>query len=101
MTVVPQLLFAALLAQSPPALPCVASMHTPLKLDNMRDGVLYVPTGYTDGRKMPLLVWLHGAGGNGNVSTNLSSLADEFGIIVLAPDSREWTWGPVLGRWEL
>ena len=26
-------------------------------------------------------------------------MADEFGVIVLAPDSREWTWDAILGRW--
>jgi phospholipase/carboxylesterase len=47
-----------------------------------------------------LLVWLHGAGGTGNVSDNLAALADEFSFIVLAPDSREWTWGSILGNWQ-
>jgi phospholipase/carboxylesterase len=70
-----------------------------LKLDNVRDGAVYVPTGYKPGTAMPLLVWLHGAGGQGNISANLSAMADEFGVIVLAPDSREWTWGAILGRW--
>lgn len=79
---------------------CIAAARTDLKLDNVRDGVLYVPKGYKDGQSMPLLVWLHGAGGSGSVSTNLTALADEFGIIVLAPDSREWTWGSILGDWE-
>lgn len=70
-----------------------------LKLDNRRDGTLYVPKDYKRGVQMPLLVWLHGAGGQGNVSMNLAALADEFGVIVLAPDSREWTWDAILGRW--
>ena len=100
MNLFPHFLFAFLLAQPPAPLPCVATMLTALKLDTSRDGMLYVPKGYTDGQRLPLLVWLHGAGGTGNVSTNLSALADEFGIIVLAPDSRDWTWGSILGRWE-
>ena len=70
-----------------------------LKLENTRDGVLYVPSGYKAGVAMPLLVWLHGAGGSGNVSMNMAALADEFRFIVLAPDSREWTWDAILGRW--
>ena len=62
--------------------------------------MLYVPKGYSSDKGMALLVWLHGAGGSGNISATLSALADEFGIIVLAPDSREWTWGSILGNWE-
>jgi phospholipase/carboxylesterase len=91
-------------AQDPDALQplttCVAATRSELKLDRSRDGMLYVPKGYTADHPLPLLVWLHGAGGQGNVSTTLSDLADEFGIIVLAPDSREWTWGVVLGDWD-
>jgi phospholipase/carboxylesterase len=70
-----------------------------LKIDNVRDGLVYVPSNYKAGTPTPLLVWLHGAGGQGSVSTNLAGLADEFNVIVLAPDSREWTWGAILGRW--
>jgi len=70
-----------------------------LKLENTRDGVLYVPPSYTATVPMPMLVWLHGAGGSGNVSANMTSLADEFGFIVLAPDSREWTWDAILGQY--
>ena len=83
---------------APPA--CVPELRSELKLDNVRDGVVYVPKGYKEGQVLPLLVWLHGAGGSGNVSANLSALADELGLIVLAPDSREWTWGSILGDWD-
>jgi phospholipase/carboxylesterase len=69
-----------------------------LKLDRSRDGMLYVPAGYKAGVAMPLIVWLHGAGGSGQVSANLASMADEFGYLVLAPDSREWTWDAILGQ---
>jgi phospholipase/carboxylesterase len=69
-----------------------------LKLDRSRDGMLYVPAGYKAGVTMPLIVWLHGAGGSGQVSANLASMADEFGYLVLAPDSREWTWDAILGQ---
>ena len=70
-----------------------------LKLDNVRDGVLYVPTGYKSDKPTPLLIWLHGAGGSGNVSENMTALSDEFGFMVLAPDSREWTWDAILGQY--
>src|SRR5438132_7634914 len=83
-----------------PLTTCVAATRSELRLDRLRDGMLYVPKGYKADQPLPLLVWLHGAGGSGNVSAGLSALADEFTIIVLAPDSREWTWGSILGDWD-
>jgi phospholipase/carboxylesterase len=70
-----------------------------LKLDTGHDGAVRIPGGYKPDVAAPLLVWLHGAGGRGNVSPALAALADEFGVIVLAPDSRDWTWDAVLGHW--
>ncbi|PYR48997.1 MAG: hypothetical protein DMF89_13940 [Acidobacteria bacterium] len=80
--------------------PVAEGLRVELKIDTARDGALYVPKGYTVERPAPLLLWLHGAGGTGQVSDMLGALADEFGYIVLAPDSREWTWGAILGRWD-
>jgi phospholipase/carboxylesterase len=80
--------------------PVAQGLRSELKIDTGRDGVLYVPKGYKVDRPVPLLLWLHGAGGTGQVGDSLAALADEFGFIVLAPDSREWTWGAILGRWE-
>src|SRR5262245_36627212 len=85
--------------------PAVADELTPgqypLKLDNVRDGVLYVPKGYQAGVPTPLVVMFHGAGGSGlSTSSSTFPLADEFGFIVLAPDSRsELTWDLVLGQY--
>lgn len=91
----------------PPQAPAAAVQGLPvglpgrydLGIDKVRDGVLYVPASYKAGVAMPLLVWLHGAGGSGNPSTTMTALADEFGFIVLAPDSREWTWDAILGQY--
>ena len=72
----------------------------PLDLDKVRDGVLYIPRGYKPGVAMPLIVWFHGAGGSGLASAGNFPLADEFGAIILAPDSRdERTWDLVLGSY--
>jgi predicted esterase len=61
-----------------------------------RDGVLYVPPSYTPGHPAPLVLSLHGAGGSGRRSLRrLSPLADELGLLVLSPDSRESTWDVV------
>jgi phospholipase/carboxylesterase len=72
----------------------------PLGLGDDRDGYVYLPNRYTAGTPMPLLFMLHGAG-NTSLSVQYSlPLADEFGIIVLAPDSRdERTWDGVLRNW--
>src|SRR4051794_15772816 len=72
----------------------------PLDLDKVRDGVLYVPRGYKPGVPTPLVVMYHGAGGSGLTTQSSWPLADEFGFIVLAPDSRdERTWDLVLGQY--
>ena len=61
-----------------------------------RDGVLYVPSGYTPRRPTPLVLSFHGAGGSGRRSLQrLRPLADELGLLVLSPDSRESTWDVV------
>jgi phospholipase/carboxylesterase len=69
-----------------------------LKLgDSDRDGTLYIPKGYTPEKAWPLIVILHGAGGTGRSTAYAFPLADEFGVIVLAPDSRdEGTWDLLL-----
>jgi predicted esterase len=46
-----------------------------------------------------LLVLLHGAGGSGEgVLRRLGSAADEAGLAVLAPDSRDASWDAIRGR---
>jgi predicted esterase len=61
--------------------------------DNFRDGTLYVPKGYRDGVPMPLLMMLHGYAGGGQGVRYTFPLAEEFGVIVIAPESRDLTWG--------
>ena len=70
----------------------------PLKLgDGGRDGQLYVPQGYKPDVPTPLVLMFHGAG---STSMNVSytfPIADDLGLIVLAPDSRdEATWDMLL-----
>jgi phospholipase/carboxylesterase len=72
----------------------------PLRLDSERDGLLYLPRGYKPGVAAPLLVMFHGAGGTGLSTTYTFPFADEHGVIILAPDSRDQrTWDLVLGRY--
>jgi phospholipase/carboxylesterase len=85
---------------TPPSTPRrdLAAGQNPLGLNTDRDGVIYIPKGYNPGAPMPLVVALHGAGGSGAGAGFAFNLADEFGYIVLAPDSREWTWDSILQR---
>jgi phospholipase/carboxylesterase len=68
--------------------------ESPLGLsDDGRDGTLYVPKSYKDGAPMPLLMMLHGFRGTAQGVRMTFPLAEEFGVIVIAPESRDITWG--------
>lgn len=58
-----------------------------------RDGTLYVPKSYKAGTPMPLVIMLHGFSGWGDNQRRLFALAEELNFIVLAPESRDITWG--------
>jgi phospholipase/carboxylesterase len=84
--------------QSPVAPADLRPGEHPLGLGSDRDGLIYVPRGYTPGVPMPLVVLLHGFAGNRDSSRSRFPLADELGFIILAPDSRdERTWDELLG----
>ena len=70
----------------------------PLGLESVRDAVLHVPPGVVPGVAAPLVLTLHGAGGNADAGVSLlRPLADERGLLLLAPASRGRTWDAVLG----
>lgn len=72
----------------------------PLKLDGERDGFLYVPKGYQVNQPAPLVLMLHGAGGNAKGGlTPFQHLADENGLILLAVDSRRQTWDVIVSQY--
>jgi phospholipase/carboxylesterase len=69
----------------------------PLKLGSDRDGMLFIPRGYKPDVPAPLVLMLHGAGNTGRGVSYTFAIADDLGIIVLAPDSRdEATWDLLL-----
>jgi phospholipase/carboxylesterase len=66
-----------------------------LGLDRKRDAILQLPSKAT-GQALPLFVMLHGAGGTGEgVLRRVATAADEAGVAVLAPDSRDSTWDAI------
>ncbi len=68
-----------------------------LGLDKTRDAVLQLPTKPAAG-PLPLFVMLHGAGGSGEgVLRRVAAAAEEAGVAVLAPDSRDATWDGIRG----
>ncbi|MCB0332219.1 MAG: hypothetical protein KDD55_01900 [Bdellovibrionales bacterium] len=62
-----------------------------------RSGSFYIPNQIDDGQ-LPLLLLFHGTGGDGEGMVDaFSSLADEYGFAIVAPDSRkspggDFTW---------
>ncbi len=69
-----------------------------LDLDGPRDGLLYVPASYRADRPAPLVLTLHGAGGDARSSlAPLQLVANMTGLLLLAPDSRRQTWDIIMG----
>lgn len=68
-----------------------------LGLDHVRDAILHLPATPTKD-PLPLLVLFHGAGESAeSVLRRLGHAPDEAGVAVLAPHSRESTWGALRG----
>jgi len=65
----------------------------PLKLDNRRDGFIYVPKAYNPNKPAALALMLHGAGGQAEHGLSLlRQYADENNTILVAPASRAASW---------
>jgi phospholipase/carboxylesterase len=74
-----------------------AGLH-PVGLGARRDGLLRVPPDVGDGRAPPLIVMLHGAGGNAAGALRLIEGAAP-GALVLVPESRGPTWDVIGGAY--
>jgi predicted esterase len=69
-----------------------------LGLSSGRDGLLHVPAGLEPERPAPLVVMLHGAGGDAGQSIPLMvTEAEAQDVLVLAPESRGGTWDVISG----
>lgn len=78
--------------------PAVAAGVHALGVAGSRDPIVFVPEGLPTDEPAPLLVALHGAGGDaqGGLSV-LRAAAEALGIVILAPASRAGTWDAVRG----
>lgn len=69
-----------------------------LSLPGGAEGLLQVPGGYSPARPAPLVVLLHGAGSDARGGlASLREMADEAGLMLLAPKSRGPTWDAIRG----
>lgn len=66
-----------------------------LGLEASRACLLYLPEGYDPGVAYPLLVLLHGATGNAEGWRGFEPAADSRGVILLIPESKDYTWDVV------
>jgi phospholipase/carboxylesterase len=70
-----------------------------LGLGRRRDGLVRIPPSYQRDKPSPLMVLLHGAGGDAkSIVSAFQQETDAVGALLLAPDSRGRTWDAVLGR---
>ena len=62
--------------------------------------IFHVPGRLAETGPRPLILMLHGAGGNAGHSIGLfSDVADDTGVLLLAPSSRGSTWDLLRGGW--
>jgi predicted esterase len=74
----------------------VAPGLSPLGLESPRDGLLFVPSGYTPAKPLPLVLSLHGASGSAKGAMERArAQAEARGFLVLAVDSRDGTWDAI------
>ncbi|HEY9760968.1 MAG TPA: hypothetical protein V6D07_00510 [Trichocoleus sp.] len=72
----------------------------PLDLADNRDGWLAIPDSYQAGQPTPLILMLHGAGGNAMGALVLLQQASLFSkSLVLAVESRQQTWDIIRGHY--
>ncbi|HEY8609084.1 MAG TPA: phospholipase [Noviherbaspirillum sp.] len=78
-----------------------AAQHGLQKLDlgSRRDSYLYVPPGCDPSNPAPLVLLLHGGGGHAHHGLDLlRHLADDNGMILVAPASQAPTWDVIVSR---
>jgi predicted esterase/lysophospholipase L1-like esterase len=87
-----------LLARPGPPTETVSPGLHALGLDRDRDALLLVPAGNRADQPAPFVLSLHGAGGDATSGLYpLRDLANEAGLILLSPASRQSTWDVIRG----
>ncbi|ALI97779.1 alpha/beta hydrolase [Rufibacter tibetensis] len=82
---------------TPTQQPTAKSGVQSLNLDSTKDGLLYVPKGYSPANPAALAVMLHGSGGNPEQGMwLLQRYADAHNMILIAPASRKYTWDVIV-----
>jgi phospholipase/carboxylesterase len=82
-----------------PQLPAPRAGFSRLGLRPARDAWLYVPPGRTAEQTGPLVVVLHGAGGEGRGAIQIfKELADRQNLLLLAPESEGPSWDLIVGE---
>ncbi len=72
----------------------------PLRLQDTSSVLLYVPANYNADNPPPLVLMLHGAGGNARGGlTPFLSVADTANIMLLSPSSKGRTWDVIMNRY--
>jgi predicted esterase len=61
------------------------------------DGIIYVPHGVDPDQALPFAVMMHGGGGTSMRMEFTVPLAEEYGVVLLLPNSRFITWDAVVG----
>jgi predicted esterase len=70
-----------------------------LDVGSRRDSYFYIPPQYRPAHPAPLVLLLHGAGGHAHHGLELlQHLADDNGMILIAPASAAQTWDVIAGR---
>ena len=84
----------------PPQIVNTAPGQRRLGLGGARDGLMFVPSRLDPTLPAPVVVLLHGAGGNAHdIIGILSAFAEQRGFILLAPESRRETWDIIRGEY--
>ncbi|MGE0442285.1 MAG: alpha/beta hydrolase [Gemmatimonadales bacterium] len=77
----------------------LAAGQTTLDLKGGRKAYVYLPAGHTAGQPIPLVLLLHGAGGNGlGAIQSFTAIADSAEVALLTVTSEDQTWDIVLGQ---
>jgi phospholipase/carboxylesterase len=81
----------------PPASPLPTGLQ-PLGLGGDRDGLVWVPQRYRADHPLPVVLMLHGAGAGAEQALDpFRGLAEVAGFILVAPESRGYSWDVLLG----